>query len=52
MKVTGEDVVSHGMEGPVVRGMAPGIHRTVTAEESYTSAVFYSVTRCHDPQHL
>jgi len=47
--VTGEDVVSHGMEDPVVSGMELRIDRIVTAEESYTSVVSHSVTRCTDP---
>ena len=50
LEVTGEDVVSHGMDEPVVRGMELRIDRTVTAEERYTSVVSHSVTRCHDPQ--
>ena len=49
LEVTGEDMVSHGMEEPVVSGMELRIDRTVTAEESYTSVVSHSVTRCTDP---
>lgn len=50
LEVTGEDMVSHGMEEPVTDGMELRIDRVVTAEESYTSVVSHSVTRCHDPQ--
>ena len=49
LEVTGEDMVSHGMEEPVVSGMELRIDRMVTAEESYTSVVSHSVTRCTDP---
>ena len=49
LEVTGEDTVSHGMEEPVVSGMELRIDRIVTAEESYTSVVSHSVTRCTDP---
>ena len=50
MEVTGEDVVSHGMEEAVTDGMKLRIDRIVTTEESYTSVVSHPVTRCHDPQ--
>ena len=50
LEVTGEDVVSHGMEEPVACGMELRIDRMVTAEEQYTSVVSHSDTRCHDPQ--
>ena len=50
LEVTGEDVVSHGMEEPVVSGMELLVDRVVTAEETYTSVVSHSVTRCNDPQ--
>ena len=50
MEVTGEDVVSHGMEDTVTDGMRLRIDRIVTTEECYTSVVSHSVTRCHDPQ--
>lgn len=50
LEVTGEDVVSHGMDEPVVRGMELRIDRMVTAEEHDTSVVPHSVTRCGDPR--
>lgn len=44
LEVTGEDIVSHGMEEPVVSGMELRIERIVTAEESDTSVVSHSGT--------
>lgn len=49
LSVSGEDVVSHGMDDPVYDGMELQIDHVVTAEESYTSLIPHSVTRCHDP---
>ena len=49
LEVTGEDVVSHGMEEPVLEGMEICIDRIITTEETYTSVVSHEVTRCNDP---
>lgn len=48
LSVSGEDVVSHGMDDPVYDGMELRIDRVVTVEESYTAVIPHSVTRCHD----
>ena len=49
LEVSGEDVVSHGMDDPVRHGMVLQIDRVVTAEESYTAVMPHEVTRCLDP---
>ncbi len=49
LEVTGEDVVSHGMEEPVSDGMRLRIDRILTRQEHYTTVVPHSVTRCNDP---
>lgn len=49
LQVSGEDVVSHGMEDPVFEGMELRIDRIVTAEEVYSSVIAHEVVRCHDP---
>lgn len=49
LAVSGEDVVSHGMEEPADGGRAPRTDRTVTKEEVYTSVLPHDVIRCNDP---
>ncbi len=49
LEVTGEDVVSHGMEEPVRSGMDLTVDRVVTAEQTYTTSVPHDVTYCKDP---
>ncbi len=49
LEVTGEDVVSHGMEDPVCDGMELRIDRIVIQQEQYTRTVPHGVTRCNDP---
>lgn len=49
LTLSGEDVVSHGMEDKVVDGMELRIDRIVTAEEVYSSVLSHSVTQCIDP---
>ena len=49
LEVSGEDMVSHGMDDPVRHGMVLQIDRVVTAEESYTAVMPHEVTRCLDP---
>lgn len=49
LKVSGEDVVSHGMEDMVCNGMELKVDRVVTARESYTAVIPHQVTRCLDP---
>lgn len=49
LQVSGEDVVSHGMEEPVFDGMELRIDRVVTAEEVYSSVIAHEAVRCHDP---
>lgn len=48
LELSGEDVVSHGMDTPVRHGMVLQIDRVVTAEESYTAVMPHDVTRCFD----
>jgi len=48
LRVSGEDVVSHGMDDPVYDGMELRIDRVVTVQESYTAVIAHSVTRCND----
>lgn len=49
LEVSGEDVVSHGMEEPVFGGMELRIDRVVTVEEAYTTVLPHDVTHCNDP---
>lgn len=49
LSVSGEDVVSHGMEDPVSDGMELRIDRVVRLEEVYSSVIAHEVVRCHDP---
>jgi len=49
LQVSGEDVVSHGMEDPVSDGMELRIDRVVRLEEVYSSVIAHEVVRCHDP---
>lgn len=48
LELSGEDVVSHGMDTPVRHGMVLQIDRVVTREESYTAVMDHDVTRCLD----
>ena len=47
LDVTGEDVVSHGMEEECYDGMVLRIDRVVTATETYTSTIAHEVYRCN-----
>lgn len=47
--VSGEDVVSHGMEEKLADGMELRIDRVLTLEEDYASVVDHEVVRCKDP---
>ena len=47
--VSGEDMISHGMEEIVADGMQLCINRIVTCQESYTVAVPHETTYCDDP---
>jgi len=47
--VSGEDVVSHGMDAPVTDGMQLRIDRVVQMEEIYASVMAHDTIRCHDP---
>ncbi len=49
LEVTGEDVVSHGMDVNVYDGMELSVDRTVTVEEVYTKAVPHGSKQCSDP---
>ncbi len=49
LEVTGEDVVSHGMDVAVYDGMELRIDQTVTQEEVYTRTIPHDVRHCSDP---
>lgn len=49
MEVSGEDVVSHGMEDTVTDGMELRVDRVITQEEIYSSVIAHDVIRCKDP---
>ena len=48
LDVSGEDVVSHGLEEETYDGMELRIDRVTTLRQSYTSAVPHETTRCRD----
>jgi 3D (Asp-Asp-Asp) domain-containing protein len=48
LEVSGEDVVSHGMDTPVRHGMQLRIDRVVTREETYTADIAHGQTLCND----
>ncbi len=47
--VSGEDVISHGLEEPVCSGMELRIDRIVTRQEIYTTTVAHQTSYCDDP---
>ncbi len=49
LEISGEDVVSHGLEEPVFDGMVLTVDRVVTVEETYAVTIPHSVVRCSDP---
>ena len=49
MEVSGEDVVSHGMDIEVTDGMELRVDRVVTAQEVYSSVIAHDTIRCKDP---
>lgn len=49
LDVSGEDVVSHGMEEPVRGGMEITVDRVVTAQQTYTTAIPHERTYCNAP---
>ena len=49
LAVSGEDVISHGLEEMVYDGMELRIDRIVTRQETYTVAVPHETTYCDDP---
>ena len=48
LAVSGEDVVSHGMEEAVYDGMVLSVDRTETVREIYTATIPHETTRCSD----
>ncbi len=48
LDVSGEDVVSHGMDDSTYDGMVLRVDRVVTVQETYTSTVPHEVTCCKD----
>ena len=49
LPVSGEDVVSHGMDTPVTDGSEIRVDRVITAREVYASSMAHDVIRCQDP---
>lgn len=47
--VSGEDVISHGLDEAVYDGMELRIDHIVTRQETYTAAIPHETTRCDDP---
>lgn len=48
LDVSGEDVVSHGMDEPTYDGMELRIDRVVTVSETYTATMAHEVSYCYD----
>lgn len=48
LDVSGEDVVSHGMDDMTYDGMVLRVDRIVTMQETYTTTVPHEVTYCND----
>ena len=48
LDVSGEDVVSHGMDEPTYDGMVLRVDRTITVRETYTATVSHAVSYCND----
>ena len=48
LDVSGEDVVSHGMDVETYDGMVLRVERTVTVRETYTTTVPHEVSYCND----
>ena len=49
LEVTGEDVVSHGLEEETYDGMELRVDRPETLRQVYTAAIPHPVSRCSDP---
>ncbi len=47
--VTGEDVISHGLDEAVCEGMELRIDQIVTRQETYTTTIAHEVSYCQDP---
>ena len=47
--VSGEDVVSHGMEEPVWDGMELTVDRVITVQQTYTTVIPHETTYCYAP---
>lgn len=48
LEVSGEDVVSHGMDTETYDGMVLRIDRVITVPQTYTSTIPHSTYRCND----
>ena len=48
LEVSGEDVVSHGLDTMVYDGMELRVDRIVTMQETYTTTIPYETTYCSD----
>ena len=49
LEVTGEDVVSHGLEEATCDGMELSVDRPEILRQVYTAAIPHAVSRCNDP---
>lgn len=49
LDVSGEDVISHGLDTAVYDGMELRVDRIVTLQETYSSTVPHAVRYCNDP---
>ena len=49
LAVSGEDVVSHGLDETVYDGMVLSVNRTETRREVFTTTIPHEVSRCSDP---
>ena len=49
LEVTGEDLVSHGMEEETYDGMVLQVDRVETQPQTYTTTLVHDVFRCADP---
>lgn len=49
LEVSGEDVISHGLDTPTYDGMELRVDKIVTMQETYTTVLPHEVLYCQDP---
>lgn len=49
LEVSGEDVLSHGLDETVAQDMVIAVDRIVTVREVYTTTIAHTVSTCRDP---